>query len=79
MQGRGRCMAHSTGICLLAEASIRVSGQAARFLQAKQEEERVRQGQFPHVPREIWEKICHLLTTKEVAQSLGPACMALHG
>ena len=54
-----------------------MSGQASSRLQAQKDQE-ARAGQYPHLPRELWEKICHLLTTKEVAQRLGPTCMALY-
>ena len=49
------------------------------FLQAREEEQEVRRGQFPHLPREIWEKVFSQLSTRDIARSLGPSCIALHG
>ena len=47
--------------------------------QARKENQELRKGQFPHLPAELWEKICKLLTTKDLARALLPSCMALHG
>ena len=49
------------------------------ILQARKEHQEVRKGQFPHLPAEIWEMICKLLSTRELARALVPSCMALHG